>query len=264
MADKKPSAMEMVGIKDGKMSDPAPSSRGPGPIYLPRGVGGIGVQNLSTTRTEPKVLIGTAPRFPSSKNADQGPGPGAYDVKAERGPAYTIRSREKFGSQLATTAIEVPGPGTHTRLETNMTRKKNAPAFSLRARRPMFKASDFTPAPGHTQHVGSASEKQVESTKANLPSMKFGTGGRDAGKAGMPSTGDIGPGEYRPNFYRISDYPNPPKFTMAGRGRPPRSKTVEPELAMLPGGIGKQVASTIKTAPAFSMSSRTKFGSPYG
>jgi len=260
---KPPSMMELMGIRNGKMLDPSTSSKTPGPIYLPRGVGGIGVQNLSTTATEPRILIGTAPRFPSSKNADQGPGPGAYEVKAQKGPSYTIRNREKFGTEGVTSAVSVPGPGTHTRLETNQTRKKNAPAYSLKPRRVLTKTSDFTPAPGHTQHIQSASEKQVLSTKANLSSVKFGTSTRDD-KAAGPSTGDIGPGEYKPNFLSISDYAKPPKYTIAGRWRPTRTNPIEPELRPLPPGIGKQVSSTIKTAPAFTMSGRTKFGSPYG
>jgi hypothetical protein len=49
----------------------------PGPIYLPKKVGGIGAQVLSHVATEPRMLIGTAPRFPPSHNADVGPGPGA-------------------------------------------------------------------------------------------------------------------------------------------------------------------------------------------
>ncbi len=258
----KPSALEQMGVKNGKMADPAPSSRGPGPIYLPRGVGGIGPQNLSTMATLPRVLIGTAPRFPGSKNADQGPGPGAYEVKAIKGPAYSIRHREKFGAQMSSSSSEVPGPGTHTRLETGMTRKKNAPAYSLKSRRAPGKGNNNTPAPGHTQHIQAASEKQILSTKSNLPSMKFGTSGRDEAGAG-PSTGDLGPGEYAPNFHRISDYPNPPRFTMAGRWKDRDAAHIQPDMQMLPPGIGKQVMSTIKSAPAFSMSGRTKFGSMY-
>jgi hypothetical protein len=262
-AKKEQNPFERVGVVNGKMPDPPPAAvAGPGPIYLPRGVGGIGVQNLSTLSTQPRILIGTAPRWASSKNADQGPGPGAYEVKAQKGPSYSIRSREKFGSQMNTTKGEVPGPGTHKRLETGMTRKKNAPAYSLKPRRVITSTADFTPAPGHTQHIASASEKQVLSTKSNLPSMKFGTGGRDS-KEEMPSTGDIGPGEYRPNFQSISDYPNVPGYTMAGRWKPIKGNRIEPELRMLPAGIGKQVSSTIRSAPAFSMSGRTKFGSPY-
>lgn len=127
-------------------------------------------------RVRHRHIHNCAPSLPSP----QGPGPGAYDVKAPRGPSYTIRSREKFGSQMATTQVEVPGPGTHTRLDTGMTRRQNAPAYSLKARRVPTKTSDFTPAPGHTQHVGQANERQVLSTKPNISGMKFGTGRRDS------------------------------------------------------------------------------------
>jgi hypothetical protein len=55
-------------------------------------------------------------------------------VKPPKGPSYSNRNREKFGSQMATTTSGVPGPGTHRRLETSQTRKANAPAYSLKAR----------------------------------------------------------------------------------------------------------------------------------
>lgn len=69
--------MESMGIKGGKMPDLTTTQNTPGPIYLPKGVGGIGKQNLSTTATEPRVVIGTGPRFPKG-NPDEVRWCGAY------------------------------------------------------------------------------------------------------------------------------------------------------------------------------------------
>jgi hypothetical protein len=235
----------------------------PGPIYLPRGVGGIGPQISSTTATEARVVFYTAPRWKKA-SADTGPGPGAYELKAEKGPKYTIRNREKFGTEGGfSTATQAPGPGTHRRLETSMTRKKNAPAYSLKPRRVPNKKNDMTPAPGHSQHVQAASDKQVDSTKANLVGIKFGNAGRDDGAEPTDSTGNIGPGEYQPDFSKSSAFHNPPRYTIAGRWKSERKTLVEPELRPLPGGTGKQVLSTIKTMPSFTLSGRTKFGAMY-
>jgi hypothetical protein len=235
---------------------------GPGPVYLPRGVGGIGTQVLSVTATEARVIIGTAPRFGKAPS-DAGPGPGAYPgaLAAPKGPSYTIRSREKFGTEGLSSAAAAPGPGTHRKLETAMTRKKNAPSYSLKPRRVPAAHGNYTPAPGHSQHIQAASDKQVDSTKANLVGIKFGTAGRDAGAEPTDSTGNIGPGEYAPDFTRESGFHNPPKYSIPGRWKETRKARVEPELRPLPGGTGKQVLSSIRTMPSFSLSGRTKFGS---
>jgi hypothetical protein len=240
-----------------------PVGAGPGPAYYPRGVGGIGPQVSSTVATEARVIIGTAKRWVKDAGAD-GPGPGSYELKAPRGPSYTIRNREKFGTEGgSSTALQAPGPGTHKRLETSMTRKQNAPAYSLKPRRAGRRTVDDTPAPGHSQHITKASEKQILSTKVSLVGIKFGNAGRDAGAEPTDSTGAIGPGEYAPDFTRSSSFHNPPRYSMPGRWRPVRKNTVEPELLPLPGGTGKQVLSSIRTMPSFSLSGRTKFGSMY-
>jgi len=234
---------------------------GPGPAYYPRGVGGIGPQISSTVATEARVIIGTSKRWVREAGAD-GPGPGSYELKAPRGPSYSIRNREKFGTEGgSSTALQAPGPGSHKRLETSMTRKQNAPAYSLKPRRVARQGVDDTPAPGHSQKVTSASEKQVLSTKQSLVGIKFGNAGRDAGAEPTDSTGNIGPGEYVPDYTRSSDFHNPPRYSMPGRWRPTRKNAVEPELLPLPGGTGKQVLSSIRTMPSFSLSGRTKFGS---
>lgn len=231
----------------------------PGPIYLPKKVGGIGPQALSVVATEPRVLIGTGPRWAKEYTSHDGPGPGAYDLpRAPHGPVFTIRSRTAFGSEMMNTNAGNPGPGTHPRLETSQTRRKNAPAFTLRPRRAPGAIQEPTPAPGHTQSVRPAIEPVADSQKPNIPGMKFGSSRRpDLMK---PVTGDVGPGEYNvANMNGIAGYPNPPKFTLAWRHPPPKPMTADAEFKNLPRGLGKQVVSTSKTAPSFTLGARTKF-----
>lgn len=230
----------------------------PGPIYLPKRF-----DVLSNVNTEPRVLLGTAPRFPPSHHADVGPGPGAYQLSPPgKGPAYSVRGRERFGSQMFVTTAGNPGPGTHSKLDTAQTRARNAPAFSMRAKRSAHSLGDPTPAPGHSQRVhsgGGSAERQVESTKPNVPGMKFGSGGRpDLLK---PTTGDIGPGEYEKagEVRMIAGYRNAPAFSLSFRHPPPPPATLAAEYKTLPRGLGKQVVSTAKTAPSFTMSGRTRF-----
>jgi len=231
----------------------------PGPIYLPKKVGGVGAQVLSNCATEPRVLIGTGPRWEAAKGAAIGPGPGAYALPpAPRGPVFTIRSRTVFGSENFNTASGNPGPGTHTRLETAQTRRKNAPAFSMRPRRAPGAVPEPTPAPGHTQSVRAAIEPVADSQKPNIPGMLFGSGARAPSAKAV--TGDVGPGEYNvSNVDAIAGYPTAPKFTLAWRHPPPKPMTADAEFKNLPRGLGKQVVSTSKTAPSFSLGARCKF-----
>jgi hypothetical protein len=232
----------------------------PGPIYFPKKVGGIGPQCLSNIATEPRVLIGTGPRWaPKDRQAGGGPGPGAYQLPpAPGGPVFTIRSRTVFGSENFNTAAGNPGPGAHARLETAQTRRANAPAFSMRPRRPAGAIAEPTPAPGHTQSVRPAIEHVADSRKPNIPGMFFGSSVRpDLVK---PVTGDVGPGEYDvSNTRMIAGKPNAPRYTLAWRHPPPKPASADAEFKNLPRGIGKQVVSTSKTAPAFSLGARTKF-----
>jgi hypothetical protein len=231
----------------------------PGPIYLPKKVGGIGAQVLSNVSTEPRVLIGTGPRWAKADAAQPGPGPGAYSLPpAPRGPVFTIRSRTVFGSENFNTASGNPGPGTHTRLETVQTRRKNAPAFSMRPRRAPGAMPEPTPAPGHTQSVRAAIEPVADSQKPNIPGMLFGSGARAPSAKAV--TGDVGPGEYDVSDMRmIAGKPNAPKFSIKWRHPPPKPAAADAEFKNLPRGLGKQVVSTSKTAPAFSLGARTKF-----
>lgn len=231
----------------------------PGPIYFPKKVGGIGPQLLSNVPTEPRILIGTGPRWAASRGPDIGPGPGAYELPpAPKGPVFTIRSRTVFGSENFNTAAGNPGPGSHPRLETSQTRTKNAPAFSLRPRRAPGAIQEPTPAPGHTQSVRPAIEPVADSKKPNIPGMLFGSSFRkDLIK---PVTGDVGPGEYDvSNTRMIAGKPNPPMFSLKWRHPPPKPAGSDAEFKNLPRGLGKQVVSTSKTAPSFSMAGRTKF-----
>lgn len=255
--------MRMTGTyrmpKDEELGKTGPS---PGPIYLPKGVGGIGTSVVSHVGTQARVVVGTAPRFYEHHDGDT-PGPGAYTVALAKGPSYSVRSRETFGTQTAGTATQTPGPGTHGRLETSMTRKQNAPAYTLRGRRAILKNSTITPAPGHTQHVAAASEKQVLAGKPNIPGILFGTSERRAADAGG-STGELGPGEYaNGDITLLTGHRKPPKYTMGVKPKERGALRVQPQLYLVPGGVGKQVVSSLKTAPAFTMSGRVKFGSPY-
>lgn len=231
----------------------------PGPIYYPQKVGGIGPQCLSNISTEPRVLIGSGPRWPTA-GTEIGPGPGAYTLPppAQAGPVFTIRSRTVFGSENFNTTSGNPGPGSHPRLETDQTRRKNAPAFSMRPRRAPGAIQDPTPAPGHTQSVRPAIDPVADSKKPNIPGMLFGSSFRkDLVQTG---TGDVGPGEYNVfNTRMIAGKPNAPCFTLKWRHPVPKNAGIDAEFRNLPSGLSKQVVSTSKTAPAFTMSGRTKF-----
>ena len=205
------------------------------------------------------MLIGTGARWAKAEATHAGPGPGAYSLPpAPRGPVFTIRSRTVFGSENFNTAAGNPGPGTHPRLETSQTRRANAPAFSMRPRRAPGAIQEPTPAPGHTQSVRPAIDPVADSKKPNIPGMKFGSSVRpDLVK---PVTGDVGPGEYDvSNVDGIAGYPTAPKFTLAWRHPPPKPMTADAEFKNLPRGLGKQVVSTSKTAPSFSLGARCKF-----
>jgi hypothetical protein len=223
----------------------------PGPIYLPK--------IHSFIPTEPRVMIGLGVRFPVPRGGVSGPAPGSYNLPpAPHGPEYTIRGRTTFGSEFFNTASGNPGPGTHVRLETTQTRRKNAPAYSVRGRPQPGSLQEPMPAPGHTQKVKACNVPVFDASKPNIPGIIFGHAGRpDLIK---PTSGDIGPGEYDiTNTRMIAGYPNPPKFTMTFKHPPPKRATADAQFRNLPRGLGKQVVSASKTAPAFSMGARTKF-----
>ena len=215
----------------------------PGPIYLPI--------MSSFVPLEPRIPIGTAPRFSCARGADTAPGPGAYNLPpAPRGPRYTVRSRTTFGSEFFTSAGNNPGPGTHMRLETGQTRRKNAPAFSMRFRPAALGVpAEPLPAPGHTQKIRPANEPVALSTKPNIPGIKFDRSKRPGLSA--PTTGDVGPGEYSiGNTRLIAGYPNPPAFTMTWRHPPLKRSTADAEFKLLP---------PVQKGPAFTLGARTKF-----
>lgn len=233
-----------------------PSGKAPGPIYKVR------YTHDSSLPADSKVVFGTAPRFAKAA-ADSGPGPGAYSLPPQRAVAFSLRFREKFGTAGLTSAKDNPAPGHVVRLETGMTRKKNAPAFSLRARRVQTKTNDFTPAPGHSQHMTVASEGVFDSTKPNLPGIKFTTAGRP--EAATSSLPDVGPGAYdalRGEFL-IEGNRRVPAWSMKGRPKARAADRVQPDFHADTAWQREVPISTLRSAPAFSMSSRTKFGDPY-
>lgn len=232
------------------------SGKTPGPIYKPR------MDFDSTFPAQARVPFGTAPRFGKSSKHD-GPGPGAYPLPAPRGPAFSLRFREKFGAATFTSARDNPAPGHVTRLETVQTRKHNAPSFSLRGRRQLAKQSDFTPAPGHTQEVKSSVMSSMDSTKPNQPGIKFASRPTDKSSS---STGDIGPGEYdvAKGQFLLTGARRPPAYSLKGRPKSRAAERVQPEFHVDASQWQRSMpVSTLRTAPAFSMSSRTRFGDPY-
>jgi hypothetical protein len=216
----------------------------------------------------PRAIIGTGRRFPAAHAADSGPGPGAYTVAAAKGPSFTIRSRETFGSQTYTSAFDAPGPGSYTRLTTHQTAKRNPPVVSMRPRRELRVAAMLTPAPSDHQRPHSASEKSLLSTQRNIQNVPFGTAPRFPPAKNMSATGEIGPMEYEAErgFKQVSTIKRGPAFSMTFRRPDPMEKRaghVQPDFHSTLGGMGKQPLSTSKTLPAFTMSGRTKFGSVY-
>lgn len=214
----------------------------PGPIYLPL--------MKAFVPTEPRVPIGTAPRFAPAKGAQSAPGPGAYTLPpAPRGPSYTVRSRTAAGSEFFSSATGTPGPGHAPRTETAQTRKKNAPAYSVRSRPVAAGSTEPSPAPGHTQKIRPANEPVALSTKPNIPGIKFDRGKRP--ELIKPTTGDVGPGEYSiGNTRLISGYPNPAVFTLKWRHPPLKRSTADAEFRLLP---------PVQKGPAYTMGGRTKF-----
>ena len=214
----------------------------PGPIYLPL--------MRAFVPTEPRVPIGTGPRFPPAKDTQTAPGPGAYQLPpAPRGPSYTVRGRTAAGSEFFSSAMGTPGPGAHPRTETAQTRKKNAAAYSMRSRAAPPGSTEPSPAPGHTQRVRPANEPVMLSTKPNIPGMKFDRSKRP--ELAKPTTGDVGPGEYSiANTRLIAGYPNPAAFTLKFRHPPLKRSTADAEFRLLP---------PTQKGPAFTLGARTKF-----
>jgi hypothetical protein len=124
--------------------------KSPGPIYLPRythtepagarvlfngaprcasrGMMRAGAAAHAHTHpaAHPPARLPRSPRYPSSKHADSGPGPGAYAPPLPKGPTYTLRGREAFGSATFGSFMDVPGPGEYPRVETRQTTKVRA------------------------------------------------------------------------------------------------------------------------------------------
>jgi hypothetical protein len=213
-------------------------------------------------------VFAAAPRFPPSSRADAGPGPGAYEVKAAKVLAFTMRFREKFGTQTFTTGFDAPGPGSYARLTTKQTAKRNAPALTMRPRRELRTFAMSTPAPHTHQRPASAAARMALSTKPNLSSVKFGTASRFRPGTVSTSAGNIGPLEYNttPGFAQMSTIKRGAAFSMSFRHPEAAnigSKVVPAFNNPVP-AIGKQPLSTIKTMPAFTLAGRTRFGSLYG
>jgi len=149
--------------------NPVVEARSPGPIYLPL------YSHVSTFTAAPTVLFQAAPRYPPSSKADTTPGPGAYaleDSLSRR--AAGVRGREKFGSATMTSAVDVPGPGEYPRAETDQTRKRNPPKYSLKGRRVARPPAFEVPAPNAHQHAEPFNKKQFVARLTNPPIVRLG------------------------------------------------------------------------------------------
>lgn len=79
----------MVTAALGTSRKPLSEAKSPGPIYMPR-FGAV-------TRKDPDVVFDSAPRYPSSKHSDSGPGPGEWRAccaappPSMRAPATTFQ-----------------------------------------------------------------------------------------------------------------------------------------------------------------------------
>lgn len=240
------------------------SAASPGPIYMPK--------FAATAAAAPRVVFGGAPREPSSKHADVGPGPGAYTLPVDRGVRPTIRGREHFGS--ATTAqAGVAGPGEYPRVETRYTTKRNPPKYSIKGRRIAKPPAFAVPAPNAHQKVEDTVKFQHLAKLTNAPRTVFGPPPRKRELSGVAASvfATPGPSEYvvDPGYKHMSTVPVPPAYSMVPRRPAPGTTeraggyTITPDFHKPMEGVGKQALSTHKTAPAPTFSGRVKFGSPY-
>lgn len=252
----------MVTAALGTSRKPLSEAKSPGPIYMPR-FGAV-------TRKDPDVVFDSAPRYPSSKHSDSGPGPGAYILPPEKVRASTLRGREKFGSAAATTQVDVPGPGEYPRVETTHTRARNPPAYSLKGR-PITKPPSFAvPAPNAHQKYEPLNKFQHTDKLTNAPRVIFGRPPvkRELSKDAAAVFASPGPSEYAVDkgYAHVSTIKAAPAFSMVPRrpiGGERAGPKITPSFHKPAEGIGKQALSDKKTAPSVSFSGRVKFGSPY-
>lgn len=229
---------------------------GPGPYFVPHNHGAVGDQILSHKRSAPRIHFGTSSR--QDLEFEMSPAPNQYNLPRERGLSYSIRGREKFGSVAENVGNPNCGPGTYPRVDTKFVQKNAAPAYTIRAGRPTTVSRYPTPAPGHSQRIEPASSYQHVSRYRNVSSIAFGSSQRiDHFKS---ASGDVGPGEYGVgNDRALSLHPNPRKSTLSFRHPEPASALNRAGLRPATPGIGRQIVSTKKTAPSFSLSGRVKF-----
>lgn len=253
-------------VMSGPLDKPLESQKSPGPIYLPK-LGAIGDMPVSTFKNSSKMIFSTAPRYPSGSKGDMTPGPGAYQIDGRELKPVHIRGREKFGTQVLSSAAEVPGPGEYPRLETAQTTKHNPPAASLKSR-PLEKPAGFSsPAPNQYQKMQPINKIEYVTNLKNAPGVKMGKPPKPKNTLRESIFASPGPGEYGTNegIKQLSTLPASPAFSIT-----PRRETkfgaarVTPAFHKPMEGIGKQPLSEKKTAPSPSFSGRVSFGSVYG
>lgn len=220
-----------------------------------------------------RVVFNGAPRYPSSKEADGGPGPGAYTLDGKswsKTRCSAIKGREKFGSAGLTSAVDVPGPGEYPRLETRQTTVRNTPSYSIRSRAIAKPPAFAVPAPNAHQKVEAADKFEFVAKYNNAPRVAFGKPpkSRVLSEEAAAVFASPGPSEYsiESGFAHLSTLKSIPAFSLVPRRPPPGARAggrIEPDFHAPIQGCGKQALSHKKTAPSVTLSGRVKFGSPY-
>ncbi|KAJ0399111.1 hypothetical protein ATCC90586_009362 [Pythium insidiosum] len=238
----------------------------------------VGEQVDSRKVTAPVTVFGTSTR-PQTTSGNKSPGPGAYQVPSSIGkpvlstmvaaPACSISGREKFGSTSdMKAAANAPGPGDYSSAIVNP-RERSAPKYSLGKKWTELSGMKKTPGPGAYEATTTIG-RTVLSTQKQNPMPAFPRVERKP--LLQNSTADVGPGQYGVVVGAVGKQPVSTLSTSAAFsfGTEQRSK-LSKNVGEVPGpasyqtksSVGKQVESMYRSAPAASMSGRTKFGSHF-
>mmetsp|Transcript_33253 Transcript_33253/g.43835 ORF Transcript_33253/g.43835 Transcript_33253/m.43835 type:complete len:285 (+) Transcript_33253:132-986(+) len=243
----------------------------------------------STVHKAPEMGFGTALRGNINGTTIESPGPGAYrsqttlqpnvtDSRIKGAPQFSLKGREKFGAPdlkaIDPTTIREPGPGHYTPKIVNPQEPiASKHSFPRDQRRPIGNTRKV-PGPGaYNSH--SSLGQQIISTKRTMRRADFGSGNRPP--LLINTSAEVGPGEYDATMPACEAQVDSrktttgtTKFGKASRDAPVigarmnTDVTPGPGKYKLPKGIcGAGSSHPYKSAPAPSMSGRTKFGSPF-
>lgn len=241
-----------------------------------------GTQVDSRKSTAPNPSFGTSVRPKLLPQGDKVPGPGAYQIPSSLGkaittpsaPACAMSGREKFGSTTdLKEASNAPGPGDYSSRVVNPNEQR-APKYSLGKRWPAESEQRKSPGPGSYEQKTLLGRVPL-STKQNAGQVKFGKGKRPP--LNVASAADtVGPGQYRVANGAVGKQSESTRvnaaafsFSAVGRKKAPIGARMNHDKIPGPGeyklrpAVGKQVESTLRSAPKCSMSGRTKFGSHF-